>query len=131
MTPSLPLAKVFVPLTAKLQSWWLTFQLQPTRWVEAYCPSPPQRQPLHPDFRRLGRKEGGGKKKKKSQRNHFTDPKTTMTIKTATILVLQDKSLLTYNKQSIHMAFQTDLSHLVNQKSSEHKENTDSGKPCH
>lgn len=76
-----------------------------------------------------GRKEE--RKKKRSQRSNFTDPKTTMTIKTAIILVLQDKSLLKYKKQSIHMAFQTDLSNLMNQKSSQHKENTDSGKPCH
>lgn len=54
-----------------------------------------------------------------------------MTIKTAIILVLQDKSLLKYNKQSSHMAFQTDLSNLVNQKPSQHKENTGSEKPCH
>lgn len=29
------------------------------------------------------------------------------------------------------MGFQTDLSSLANQKSSQHKENTDSGKFCH
>jgi len=40
-----------------------------------------------------------------------------MTIKTAIRLVLQEKSLLKYNKQSIHMAFQTDLSNLVNRES--------------
>lgn len=55
---------------------------------------------------------------------HRSQDKMTMTIKTAMILVLQDKSLLKYNKQSIQVAFQTDLSNLVHQKSSQHKENT-------